>query len=81
MRALIFYASVCAYRTPPPSPWEYLRLRYAYDSLIMHVAWAEPAGSSAGGAGGVAGGFRSGYGKALAQDTHLAVTYASNRTR
>jgi translation initiation factor 3 subunit G len=56
---------------------------YAYDSLIMHADWAKPAGphaASAGGAGGLAGGFRSGYGKALAQDTHLAVTYASNRT-
>lgn len=57
---------------------------YGYDHLILRLEWAKPSGreGGAGGGGGGGGGqFRSGYGKALAQDTDQKVSFASNLTR
>jgi translation initiation factor 3 subunit G len=61
---------------------------YGYAHLILKLEWARPNGGGAGGGGGGGGGdigsqgttFRSGYGKALAQDTTEKVSFASNLT-
>ena len=56
------------------------------NACILQLEWAKPSAKEggAGGAGGGGGGggeqFRSGYGKALAQDTTEKVSYASNLT-
>ena len=55
---------------------------YGYDHLILKIEWAKPsAPKPEGGGGGLDSTFRSGYGKALAQDTKEKVTYASNLTK
>jgi translation initiation factor 3 subunit G len=53
---------------------------YGYDHLILKLEWARPSApkTDPGGEGTV---FRSGYGKALAQDTREKVSFASNLTR
>ena len=59
---------------------------FGYDHLILKLEWARPGGSGGGPGGGAGGGggerteFRSGYGKALAQDTKEKVSFASNLT-
>lgn len=53
---------------------------YGYDHLILKLEWARPsAPKSDPGSEGTQ--FRSGYGKALAQDTKEKVSFASNLTR
>jgi translation initiation factor 3 subunit G len=52
---------------------------YGYDHLILKLEWAKPNGPKNPGVEGTQ--FRSGYGKALAQDTKEKVSYASNLTR
>jgi len=53
---------------------------YGYDHLILKLEWAKPSAQK-GDAGAESTTFRSGYGKALAQDTKQKVSYASNLTR
>mmetsp|Transcript_23786 Transcript_23786/g.94325 ORF Transcript_23786/g.94325 Transcript_23786/m.94325 type:complete len:85 (-) Transcript_23786:422-676(-) len=55
---------------------------HGYDHLILKIEWARPSEKKdgAGGAGGLETTYRSGYGKALAQDTKERVSYASNLT-
>lgn len=52
---------------------------FGYDHLILKLEWARPNAPKEPGASGTE--FRSGYGKALAQDTTKAVSYASNLTK
>jgi len=52
---------------------------YGYDHLILKLEWARPSAPRDPGSEGTQ--FRSGYGKALAQDTKEKVSYASNLTR
>lgn len=53
---------------------------YGYDHLILKIEWAKPSTKSSDpGSSGTQ--FRSGYGKALAQDTTEKVSYASNLTK
>lgn len=52
---------------------------YGYDHLILKLEWAKPNGPKNPGSEGTQ--YRSGYGKALAQDTKEKVSYASNLTR
>ena len=52
---------------------------YGYDHLILKLEWARPSAPRDPGSEGTQ--FRSGYGKALAQDTTERVSYASNLTR
>ena len=52
---------------------------YGYDHLILKLEWARPSAPRDPGSEGTQ--FRSGYGKALAQDTTEKVSYASNLTR
>ena len=51
---------------------------YGYDHLILKLEWARPSAPRDPGSEGTQ--FRSGYGKALAQDTKEKVSYASNLT-
>lgn len=51
---------------------------YGYDHLILKLEWARPSAPKNPGQEGTQ--FRSGYGKALAQDTNKAVSFASNLT-
>ncbi|KAL3805028.1 hypothetical protein HJC23_003256 [Cyclotella cryptica] len=51
---------------------------HGYDHLILKLEWARPSAPKDPGSSGTV--FRSGYGKALAQDTKEKVTYASNLT-
>jgi len=51
---------------------------YGYDHLILKLEWARPSAPKDPAAAGTE--FRSGYGKALAQDTKEKVSYASNLT-
>ncbi|KAL7525989.1 hypothetical protein ACHAXR_004609 [Thalassiosira sp. AJA248-18] len=51
---------------------------YGYDHLILKLEWARPSAPKDPASSGTA--FRSGYGKALAQDTKEKVSYASNLT-
>lgn len=51
---------------------------YGYDHLILKLEWAKPAAPKDPGSEPMQ--FRSGYGKALAQDTTEKVSYASNLT-
>lgn len=51
---------------------------YGYDHLILKLEWARPSAPRDPGTEGTQ--FRSGYGKALAQDTKEKVSYASNLT-
>ena len=50
---------------------------YGYDHLILKLEWAKPNAKEP----GAAIEFRSGYGKALAQDTKEKVSFASNLTK
>jgi len=50
---------------------------FGYDHLILKLEWARPSAPKDPGAATT---FRSGYGKALAQDTKEKVSYASNLT-
>lgn len=50
---------------------------YGYDHLILKLEWAKPSNKDP----SAATEFRSGYGKALAQDTKEKVSYASNLTK
>jgi translation initiation factor 3 subunit G len=52
---------------------------YGYDHLILKLEWAKPSAPKDPATSGTE--YRSGYGKALAQDTKEKVTYASNLTR
>jgi translation initiation factor 3 subunit G len=52
---------------------------YGYDHLILKLEWARPNAPKDPASSGTE--FRSGYGKALAQDTTKAVSYASNLTK
>jgi translation initiation factor 3 subunit G len=52
---------------------------YGYDHLILKLEWARPNKPKDPAAAGTE--FRSGYGKALAQDTTQKVSYASNLTK
>jgi len=52
---------------------------YGYDHLILKLEWARPSAPKDPASEGTQ--FRSGYGKALAQDTKEKVSYASNLTR
>jgi translation initiation factor 3 subunit G len=52
---------------------------YGYDHLILKLEWARPNAPKDPASSGTE--FRSGYGKALAQDTTKSVSYASNLTR
>jgi translation initiation factor 3 subunit G len=52
---------------------------FGYDHLILKLEWARPNAQKDPAASGTE--FRSGYGKALAQDTTKAVSYASNLTK
>lgn len=52
---------------------------YGYDHLILKLEWAKPSTPKDPGSSGTE--FRSGYGKALAQDTKEKVSYASNLTK
>ena len=57
---------------------------HGYDHLILKIEWAKPSAprpDAGGGGGGLETSFRSGYGKALAQDTKEKVTFASNLTK
>eukprot|EP00584_Thalassiosira_punctigera_P006201 CAMPEP_0172526308 /NCGR_PEP_ID=MMETSP1067-20121228/1247_1 /TAXON_ID=265564 ORGANISM="Thalassiosira punctigera, Strain Tpunct2005C2" /NCGR_SAMPLE_ID=MMETSP1067 /ASSEMBLY_ACC=CAM_ASM_000444 /LENGTH=359 /DNA_ID=CAMNT_0013309791 /DNA_START=91 /DNA_END=1170 /DNA_ORIENTATION=+ len=51
---------------------------HGYDHLILKLEWARPSAPKDPASGGTQ--FRSGYGKALAQDTKEKVSYASNLT-
>lgn len=51
---------------------------HGYDHLILKLEWARPSAPKDPASSGTA--FRSGYGKALAQDTKEKVSYASNLT-
>ena len=51
---------------------------HGYDHLILNLDWAKPSAPKDPAADGTE--FRSGYGKALAQDTKEKVSYASNLT-
>jgi translation initiation factor 3 subunit G len=51
---------------------------YGYDHLILKLEWARPSAPKNPGTEGTQ--FRSGYGKALAQDTKEKVSFASNLT-
>ena len=51
---------------------------HGYDHLILKLEWARPSAPKNPGNEGTQ--FRSGYGKALAQDTKEKVTFASNLT-
>lgn len=51
---------------------------YGYDHLILKLEWARPSAPKNPGSEGTQ--FRSGYGKALAQDTKEKVSFASNLT-
>jgi translation initiation factor 3 subunit G len=51
---------------------------HGYDHLILKLEWARPSAPKDGAAADTQ--FRSGYGKALAQDTKEKVSYASNLT-
>ncbi|GMI29107.1 hypothetical protein TeGR_g11724, partial [Tetraparma gracilis] len=54
---------------------------HGYDHLILKLEWARPSGKGdAGNAGAEGTTYRSGYGKALAQDTKEKVSFASNLT-
>lgn len=52
---------------------------YGYDHLILKLEWARPNAPKDPASAGTE--FRSGYGKALAQDTKEKVSYASNLTK
>lgn len=52
---------------------------YGYDHLILKLEWARPNAPKDPASSGTE--FRSGYGKALAQDTTAKVSYASNLTK
>lgn len=52
---------------------------YGYDHLILKLEWARPSAPKDPASEGTQ--FRSGYGKALAQDTKQKVSFASNLTR
>lgn len=52
---------------------------FGYDHLILKLEWARPSAPKDPASEGTQ--FRSGYGKALAQDTKEKVSYASNLTR
>jgi translation initiation factor 3 subunit G len=52
---------------------------FGYDHLILKLEWARPSAPKDPASSGTE--FRSGYGKALAQDTKEKVSYASNLTR
>ena len=52
---------------------------FGYDHLILKLEWARPNTPKDPASSGTE--FRSGYGKALAQDTKEKVTYASNLTK
>jgi translation initiation factor 3 subunit G len=52
---------------------------FGYDHLILKLEWAKPNTPKDPGASGTE--FRSGYGKALAQDTKEKVSFASNLTK
>jgi len=52
---------------------------FGYDHLILKLEWARPSAPKDPATSGTE--FRSGYGKALAQDTKEKVSYASNLTR
>jgi len=52
---------------------------FGYDHLILKLEWARPSAPRDPGTEGTQ--YRSGYGKALAQDTKEKVSYASNLTR
>jgi translation initiation factor 3 subunit G len=52
---------------------------FGYDHLILKLEWARPSAPKDPATSGTE--FRSGYGKALAQDTKEKVTFASNLTR
>mmetsp|Transcript_12283 Transcript_12283/g.25359 ORF Transcript_12283/g.25359 Transcript_12283/m.25359 type:complete len:318 (-) Transcript_12283:154-1107(-) len=52
---------------------------FGYDHLILKLEWARPNTPKDPASGGTE--FRSGYGKALAQDTTAKVSYASNLTK
>jgi translation initiation factor 3 subunit G len=52
---------------------------FGYDHLILKLEWARPNAPKDPASAGTE--FRSGYGKALAQDTTKAVSYASNLTK
>lgn len=54
---------------------------YGYDHLILKLEWARPSTRDNANAGAEATQFRSGYGKALAQDTKEKVSFASNLTK
>ena len=53
---------------------------FGYDHLILKLEWARPSAPK-GGPGNETTVYRSGYGKALAQDTKEKVSFASNLTR
>ncbi len=54
---------------------------YGYDHLILKIEWGKKQAPKEGGSAGAEPvQFRSGYGKALAQDTTEKVSYASNLT-
>jgi translation initiation factor 3 subunit G len=52
---------------------------FGYDHLILKLEWARPNTPKDPASAGTE--FRSGYGKALAQDTKERVSYASNLTK
>merc|ERR1712137_1325318 len=52
---------------------------FGYDHLILKLEWARPNAPKDPASSGTE--YRSGYGKALAQDTKEKVTYASNLTK
>jgi translation initiation factor 3 subunit G len=52
---------------------------FGYDHLILKLEWARPSAKDPAMSSGNE--FRSGYGKALAQDTKEKVSFASNLTR
>ena len=52
---------------------------YGYDHLILKLEWARPSAPKDPASSGTE--YRSGYGKALAQDTKAKVSYASNLTK
>jgi translation initiation factor 3 subunit G len=54
---------------------------YGYDHLILKLEWARPSAPKTSDPGTEGTQYRSGYGKALAQDTTQKVSFASNLTR